>query len=186
MTFSLGLLLISATLLTVSVLLLCSVLRSISRSRGYWIPDAAVFSWEEDDLALEIGGRIFSGEDWEIVRSETTPRFARGFRDERIVLALEWLCLVRRQVRRLVRDYRRLARFDVNARAADELAIAAHFLFFELTVGILCGLIWIHGPSNVAKLLAWSLDSARKVRRITRHVAPDSSAAASGIISTNS
>jgi hypothetical protein len=185
-TLSLSFLLTSAALLTVSVLLLKQALRRSSQSGLSWISEGAAFSRERDALALEIGERIFSAEDWEIVRRETTRRFARGFRDERTALALQWLGLVRGQVSRLVHDHRRVARLDASVSVADELAMLAQFLLFELTTGILWGLILIHGPSNVAKFLVYSLDLGRKLREMAREDIPDSSSAAVAIVKTNS
>jgi hypothetical protein len=177
-------LLASAAFLTVSILAWKQALQRTSRRGIYWISPTGP-SYERGGLDLEIGERIFSAADWEIVRSETKGSFARGFRDERTVLALEWLRLLRSQVRSLVDEYRLLARMDGNVRVVDELQMAVQFFLFELTTGLLCWLILIHGPSRVARVFAWSLDSGQELRRMVRQVAPKPSAAASGIVKTS-
>jgi len=185
-TVSVYLFVTSAALLTASVLLLRrSLLRGVDGG-VHWIADSTAFSHKTDSLALEIGERIFDPVDWEIVRREATHPFARRFRDERTFLALGWLRLVRNQVRHLVHDYRRAARADESVKAAEELGMALQFLLFELTTGLLWCLIAIHGPSGAAKLLGWSLDSARNLRRITGEAVPDGFSAAIGIVKTNS
>jgi hypothetical protein len=185
MTLSLWLLPIGAVLLLLSVVVLGKALRRRVEGGIYWDLECAMFK-EDDFLALEIGERIFSKEDWEIVRNETTRHFARAFRDERSTLAIAWLGLVRSQVRRLIHDYRLLARVDRSVRVADELAMAAQFLLFELTTAAMRGLILIQGPSHVARVLAFSLDSARRLRRMVRDVVPDSASLDIGIVKTNS
>jgi hypothetical protein len=186
MSASFYLLLTSGVLLAVSLLVLWGSLRWGSHGGIHWTAESAEWRRERDGLALEIGERIFDSADWEMVRREATPRLARRFRKERTFLALEWLRLVRNQVRHLVREYRRAARVDESVSAAGELGMAIQILLFELTTGLLWCLIAIHGPSGAAKLLGWSLDSARKLRRITGEAASDAFAGAAGIVKTNS
>src|SRR5260370_28214047 len=53
----------------------------------------------------DLGERIFSLQDWDFVRSETTLEIQRIFQREGGVLAISWLRRTRRQVSRLMRAH---------------------------------------------------------------------------------
>lgn len=174
-------LLIGAALLVTSALLLrlrrCSDIEVFGMSAG---PDSRE---EHDDLALEIGEHIFSPHDWQLVKRETSRRFADRFREERTLLALDWLRGVRGRVRSLVRKHRAVSRLDSSAKVTEELRLACQFFLFELTTAVLCGLILVQGPSGAAGLLGRSLDSAQRLKRIAQ--GPVGEAAPTGIAKTS-
>jgi hypothetical protein len=173
----------SVAFLVTSTLLLVGVSHVASRLRA---ADSDLFPHNHDAMALEAGAGIFNSDDWDIVTRETSREFARKFRYERTVLALDWLRLVRAEVRRLVREHRHAARVHTGIRTVDEAKLAFEFLSFELSTAILWCLVVVRGPIRAARLLGQSLDSARELRRIAEGVMPNRGSSLSGIVKTNS
>jgi hypothetical protein len=161
-----------ASALTILVLLLkraarrspgggfCSTQDDLSRAR------------KDDAFDLDVGARIFSPEDSDFVASETSSQFTRTFDDERAVLALDWLRRVRSEVSSLIRDHRLAARQNPSVKPADELKLAFEFVLFQLTIGVLYGVVWVQGPTGAAKLLGFSLDLAGRLRGLAEDVVP--------------
>lgn len=136
-------------------------------------------SWENepDLLAVELGARIFSSEDSRAVGSETWRDFARWFRSERKILALDWLREVRGHVRKIIREHRRAARQHPDADPIQELRLALRFFLFELTSGILYGLVWMRGPDDLARAVELFLEAAAKLRKAAERALPPTDSA---------
>lgn len=128
------------------------------------------FGW--DPLNSELSARIFDPEDAAFVASETSRRNARKFRQERTVLALDWLRAVRGQVNQLIRAHVRAARGDAGLKPTDEIRLGFEFVLFQLTSGILYLVIWACGPPRAAKFVGYSLELAGQLRKVTEDVLP--------------
>jgi len=123
-------------------------------------------------LTSELSARIFDPEDLNFVASETSRQLTRQFRQERTALALDWLRAVRRDVNQLIRAHLRAARGNADLKPADEIKLGFEFLVFQLTSGILYLVIWAFGPPRAAKLVGYSLELARQLRKVTKNVLP--------------
>jgi len=128
------------------------------------------FGW--DPLDSELSARIFDPEDADFVANETSRPNARQFRQERTVLALDWLRAIRYHVNQLIRAHLRAARGNAGLKPADEIRLGFEFLLFQLTSGILYLVIWACGPPRAAKLVGYSLELAGQLRKVTEDVLP--------------
>ena len=179
------LILISVATLTISVFLLKHAVRRSSEGGVHWTEEDVSVAPNEDTFAVEIGARIFNPEDMDFVSGETSRQFASRFREERTALALGWLRGVRRQVSRLVRDYRLTARGNPDLKPTGELRILFEFLLFQLTSGILYCVVWVHGPLHAARLLEWSRALTGELRKIAEDAIPVAISATVEIIETD-
>jgi hypothetical protein len=150
-------------------------------SRRAWVGER-----DEDHLEPDIGDRIFRPGDVQFVAGKTSQQFARRFRAERTIQALEWLRRVRSRVESLVREHRRTVRVRPDVKTANELMLAFEFLVFEIASGILYCLIVLRGPSGAATALDWCVVSAQRLRRMVQPVAVGASSQLSGVVKTNS
>lgn len=127
---------------------------------------------EWDSLTSDLSSRIFDSEDSDFVASETTQQVTRQFRRERTTLALDWLQSVRRLVNQSMRAHLRASRGNDDLKPPDELRLWFDFLQFQLTSAILYLVIWVCGPPRAAKLVGYSSELARKLRRVNEDVLP--------------
>lgn len=160
-------LVIGTIVLAVSSLLLRRGSRRSFDWESYGTEEETALPFEWDSLTSELCAKIFNPEDSDFVASESSGQFARKFRQERTVLALDWLRGVRSQVNLLMRAHVRAARWNPDLRPADELRLGFDFLLFQLTSGILYVVIWVQGPLHASKLVGYSLGLTRKLREIT-------------------
>ena len=133
---------------------------------------AEVASFNSDSLAGELSVRIFRAEDSEFVARETSPSVARAFRQERTVLAIEWLRGVRGQASRLFRSHLKTARLNPDLSPVGELRLGFQFLAFQLTTSILYAVIRIRGPVRAARLVLFSLDLYEKLLKMAKDLSP--------------
>ena len=121
-----------------------------------------------DYSCLQLGPRIFDPVDSGFVARETSAHFARRFREERTLLALQWLNQIRRHTNFFMRIHAKAARSNTDLRVQDELALGFDFLLFQLTIGILYCAVWLRGPFHAARLVRYSLTAGRHFDRLTR------------------
>jgi len=159
------------------VLVLLAIWRTRAMNRRFLAGD--YFAGEEhsapsepDYSCLELGSKIFDSSDSVFVARETSPRFARRFREERTGLALEWLSQIRRHTNRFMHLHARAARANPDLRAKDEIALGFDFLIFHLTMGMLYCAVWLRGPFHVAKLVGYSVAVGRHFEELARDVLP--------------
>lgn len=131
-----------------------------------WPGPAPVSERNGDLLVLELGERIFNCEDSELVRAGTREQFARWFSEQRKMLALDWLHVVRCAIREIVRLHRHAARDNPDTRTWDELRLAFQFLLFEFICIALYYVTWVRGPVAVGYLVGRFLDAAGVLRKL--------------------
>ena len=128
-------------------------------------------SFKRDSLVAELSARIFSPGDSEFVSGQC-PNLARTFRQERTILAIEWLRGVRRQVNCLFRSHLKAARQNPDLTPAGELRLGAHFLMFQIATAILYVVIRVRGPLRAARLVVFSLGLSDKFMRMAKEIIP--------------
>lgn len=124
---------------------------------------------EDDLLSFELGARVFSSDDYRLVKSETSTRFARWFDHERTALALDWLARVQTQVRKITSEHRISAAQSPGLKPARELELAFQFLVFEAIGRILYCLILVHGPANLSVIVERFLSATARLRTLLEH-----------------
>lgn len=160
-------------------LLLAAVLgfiicKALSSGKYTWSSDEVPESVEEtssasrknDLLGFKLGTRIFSSEDWRLVKAEAPRQVARWFDRERKALAIEWLRHVRMSVRDIVREHRRAARRSQALKPAEELELAFQYWTFEVLGEFLYWLIYLRGPTELRFMLERLFDGKTKLCRI--------------------
>jgi hypothetical protein len=122
-------------------------------------------------LVAELSARIFSPGDSEFVAGQC-PNLARTFRQERTILAIEWLRGVRRQVNCLFRSHLKAARQNSDLTPAGELRLGAHFLTFQIATAVLYVVIRVQGPLRAARLVVLLLGLSDKFVRTAKEIIP--------------
>jgi hypothetical protein len=128
-------------------------------------------SFKRDSLVAELSARIFSAGDSEFVSGQC-PNLARTFRQERTILAIEWLRGVRRQVNCLFRSHLKAARQNPDLTPAGELRLGAHFLALQIATAVLYVIIRVRGPLRAARLVVLLLGRSDKFVRIAKEIIP--------------
>lgn len=128
-------------------------------------------SFKRDSLVAELSARIFSPGDSEFVSGQC-PSLARTFRQERTILAIDWLRDVRRQVNCLFRSHLKAARQNPDLTPAGELRLGAHFLTFQIATALLYVVIRVRGPLRAARLVVISLGLSEKFIGMAKELIP--------------
>lgn len=186
MTPSAWLFLVSLAVFAISLLFFQRARQRTAAIGTSWIARCAWLNEEQDTLALELGKEIFRVDDFQFVLRSTPRQFAKGFYDERTLLALEWIRKVRSRMRNLLKEHRRTVRARPDVTTASELRLVVEFLVFELASGILFFLIVVRGSSATASVVNYYLRSAARLRVIIQRLAPSADSTPSGVVKTTS
>jgi len=139
-------------------------------AEDYFADEGHPLPFELDHSCVELGPKIFASADSDFVIQETSPSFARRFREERTGLALQWLGRIRRHTNGLIRLHARSARANPDLRVKDEIALGFDFLVFQLTIGILYYVVWLRGPFHAARLLGYSMAIGRRFDGLAQEI----------------
>jgi hypothetical protein len=141
-------------------------------AEDYFSGEGSPLPSEPDHSCVELGPKIFDLADSDFVMRETSPSFARRFREERTGLALQWLGQIRRHTNGLMRVHAKSARANADLRVKDEIALFFDFLVFQLTIGILYYVVWLRGPFHAARLVAYSTAVGRRFDDLAQEILP--------------
>lgn len=158
-------------LLFVSFVLIRGGLRRPADDSSHEDLGQSKLSFKRDSLVAELSARIFSPEDSEFV-SGLCPHLARTFRQERTILAIEWLRGVRSQVNCLFRSHLKAVRQNPDLTPAGELRLGAHFLTFQIATALLYVVIRVRGPLRAARLVIISLELSEKFIGLAKEIIP--------------
>ncbi|MGH9736208.1 MAG: hypothetical protein ACRD8A_16645 [Candidatus Acidiferrales bacterium] len=138
----------------------------------YWVEEFSLSGKEDDLLSFDLLGRIFSSEDYLLVKTETSTRFLHWFDHERKALALDWLAGVQTYVRKIISEHRRAAAQSRGLKPAKELELAFEFLVFQVIGVSLYCVILIHGPANLSTVVETFLSITEKLRKLLESAVP--------------
>jgi hypothetical protein len=149
------------TLAGATVLVLLTILRIRAMKRrfvagDYFATEVSSAPVDPSYSCVALGPKIFDSLDSAFVAQETSPRFARRFRQERTGLALEWLRQIRHQTNHLISVHAKSARANPDLRVKDEVALGFDFLVFQLIIGFLYCAVWLRSLAH-----AWPPDPRR-------------------------
>jgi hypothetical protein len=149
-------------------------------AEDYFSSEGQPLPFELHHSCVDLGPMIFASADSDFVVQETSPSFARRFREERTGLALQWLGRIRRHANGLMRVHAKSARANPDLRVKDEIALGFDFLVFQLTIGILYYVVWLRGPFHAARLVGYSMAIGRRFDGLAQEVLSSTSPLAPG------
>lgn len=138
-----------------------------------------------DSLSLELGARVFSSQDLDFVARHCSGEFRRRFREERSLLALEWLAQIRSEIDRSMRVHVKTARLNANLKTSGELKLALEYFLFQLSNRVLYCAVCVHGPLAAAKLVRYSTRLAAELKGLLE-ILPNAHSVAAEIIKDDS
>jgi hypothetical protein len=124
---------------------------------------------QHPDLVL----RIFSREDREFVLQIRSPRLQRIYQEERRKVALYWVRKTSREVSRIMRTHRLVARLSRNLDVVAEAKLLWQYLELRFICGMLVLLIETLGPHALHDLASYAGELSQLIGRTL----PDAAAA---------
>jgi hypothetical protein len=115
--------------------------------------------------SLELVLRIFSPEDREFVLQMHSPRLQRIYQEERRKIALHWVRKTSREVGRIMRTHRLIARLSHNLDALAEAKLLWQYLELRFICGLLVLLIETFGPHALHDLASYAGELSQLIGR---------------------
>ncbi len=109
--------------------------------------------------------RIFSREDRKFVLQMRSPRLQRIYQDERRKVALHWVRKTSREVSRIMRTHRLIARLSRNLDAVAEAKLLWQYLELRFICGLLELLIEAFGPHALHDIASYAGDLSQLIGR---------------------
>src|SRR5260370_12468319 len=117
--------------------------------------------------------RIFSREDREFVLEMRSPRLQQIYQEERRKVALHWVRKTSREVSRIMRTHRLMARLSRNLDVVAEVKLLWQYLELRFICGLLVLLIETLGPHALHDLASYAGELSQLIGRTL----PDAAAA---------
>lgn len=116
-----------------------------------------------DSLFLETSviKRIFAPDDVEFISQVARPDTKRFFLRERKALAIQWLRMAQKQVRKLMNLHLKLAGYTHQPSPRFEFKLAVDYGCFVLASNALLILLWGLGPFEAGRTVAYTLRTAQ-------------------------
>ncbi|MGB8475335.1 MAG: hypothetical protein WCE61_14730 [Candidatus Acidiferrum sp.] len=112
-----------------------------------------------DSVFVEIAAiqRIFAPDDMEFIASFGSASVRQFFLKERKKLAIQWLRMTQKQVRRLMDLHLKLASYTSEPSPRFEVKLAVNYLGFIVASNAVLILFWLGGPFRAVRIVGYTV-----------------------------